>query len=345
MPKPRRLPHVMVEAGVGKNSKLAALPSDTARLGYFYVVLGEAKLQRPAGRFASRGLWREVAGRFARFLPDYLKAGLMHEAPTPCGRCCLRFGETPPGTLLVHDWHLHQIDPGAADRAEDWRKSHQGEEPEPAFDQRSMPVQSPFDQRSMNEKPRARVTREARGEPELERISLSSTPTPSGAVAAQPAGESREKQPRLTREQLDAWATFTDPAWQPFKTAWLAKGFSHPPFGNSEDDADTSQRARLWRIAEDQPQALGRWVAHSPGKSAHEVIAYVFAQRAKLAAEVGLEEAGARGEQAGRKRGDLAPLAEIIAEAAPGVGGDGSPEPEPKAMAPADDLAWLGGAE
>jgi hypothetical protein len=156
-PKPRRVPHVLVAATVSRNPKLAALPSDTARLGYFYAVLGEAKLLRPCGRFASRGQWLEVAGRFARFLPQYLAQGLIEQAPALCKKCSPRWGELPPGTLVVHDWHEHQTDPGAAERARDWRGDHTngaGPEPEredePPFDERSLPVQSAFDERSIS---------------------------------------------------------------------------------------------------------------------------------------------------------------------------------------------------
>lgn len=119
-----------------------------------------------------------------------------------------------------------------------------------------------------------------------------STPTPLGAVGGPTAGESSEE-PRLTRAQLDAWASFADPAWEPFKAAWLGKGLRLPPFGEPDDDPDTSQRARLWRIADDAPQTLGRWVAEAPCHKAHEIIAYVFAQRAKVAAAAEASEAAA----------------------------------------------------
>ena len=143
--------------------------------------------------------------------------------------------------------------------------------------------------------------REARSKREAPGVELpsrpvplsTSTPTPLGAVAAQqPPGESFEATgPRLTRAAFDGWARFEAKEWEPFKAAWLARGFLLPPFGDATDDADTSQRARLWRIADDQPKALGRWVSEAPGKTAHDVLAYVFGQRAKLAAEIRIEEA------------------------------------------------------
>jgi hypothetical protein len=134
-PKPRREPHVMVAAMIGENSKLAGLPNDTARLGYFYVVLGKAKLQRPAGHFASRGHWREVAGRFARYLPQYMTAELIEEAPDLCKRCAPKWPGIVKGALVVHDWHDHQSDPGAAERAAEWRKEHAyDEQPAPEWE-------------------------------------------------------------------------------------------------------------------------------------------------------------------------------------------------------------------
>lgn len=128
--------------------------------------------------------------------------------------------------------------------------------------------------------------------------SESSTPTPLGAVDAPTAGESEET--RLTRAHLDAWATFTEPAWEPFKTAWLGRGFRLPPFGNPDDEADTSQRARLWRIADDQPEALGRWVREAKGKTARDVIAHVFEQRAEMAKRAESEETTSEAERDAR---------------------------------------------
>lgn len=149
---------------------------------------------------------------------------------------------------------------------------------------------------------------------------------------------SREREPRLTRAQLDGWATFTELAWEPFKAAWLARGFLHPPFGNPGDDADTSQRARLWHIADDQPKALGQWVKDAPGKSARDVIAYVFTQRSKVAQEAGAEEAETIAEQDERKRDrhPMASLGDILA----GKPRDAVAKPEPDAM----DTDYIGGA-
>ncbi len=97
--------------------------------------------------------------------------------------------------------------------------------------------------------------------------------TPS-AVPAREAGGSSE--PRLTKAQLDAWATFVDPCWEPFKRAWLARGLRLPPFGDPDDDPDTSQRSRLYRIATDRPNDLARWVTEAPSNRPREIIAHIF---------------------------------------------------------------------
>lgn len=94
---------------MGSSRKHADLPNDTARWGWV-VVLGLAKLLRPAGQFASRQHWRQVVGRFARYLDDYIRVGLLEEAPDLCDDCrsTRHYGDVRPGSLIFHDWHVHQ---------------------------------------------------------------------------------------------------------------------------------------------------------------------------------------------------------------------------------------------
>lgn len=123
MGRPRKVPAVLVEATVKRNAKLAGLPSDAARLGYFYVVLGDAKLSEPVpGQFASRAVFRDVAGRWARYLDDYIAAGLLEVAPRLCPRCKAQWSAMPPkaGVLVVHDWHEHQYDPRKLERQREY---------------------------------------------------------------------------------------------------------------------------------------------------------------------------------------------------------------------------------
>lgn len=96
-------------------------------------------------------------------------------------------------------------------------------------------------------------------------------------------------EPRLTREQLDGWRTFDADEWQPFRSAWLARGFLWPPQGSALDDPETSLRSRLWEIADARPNDLGRWVREAKGHTPHAVIGEVFARWRGLQDEIGGE--------------------------------------------------------
>lgn len=128
MGRPRKPPAFLVAANVYKNGKLAGLPSDTARLGFFYAVLGQAKLAEPTpGLFLSKGHFREVAGRFGRYLDDYVAAGILELAPRLCSRCKPRWtGIAKAGSIVVHDWHEHQYDPRKVERQRLWDQEHRG---------------------------------------------------------------------------------------------------------------------------------------------------------------------------------------------------------------------------
>lgn len=116
MSRPRKPPAFLAAANVRGSAKLAGLPSDSARLGFFYVVLGEAKLQPIPGLFASREHFRELAGRFARYLDAYIAQGILEGAGKLCARCSAAWGTPPRGALIVHDWHEHQYDPRKLER-------------------------------------------------------------------------------------------------------------------------------------------------------------------------------------------------------------------------------------
>lgn len=111
-----RDPQVLVSARIADHEKLIHLPSDAARWGWI-VVLGRAKLRRPAGRFPSRSVLAHDLGRYARFVDDYLRVGLL---------------EDRDGCLVVHDWSKHQgrrsEEPlSGKDRTARWRDRHRDE--------------------------------------------------------------------------------------------------------------------------------------------------------------------------------------------------------------------------
>jgi len=128
MARPRKTPAFLVEATVRRNAKLALLPSDGARLGFFYVVLAESKVADPPGQFASREHFREVAGRFARYIDNYLAVGVLEVAPRLCAKCAPKWSSMPPrrGALVVHDWHDHQYDPRRLERQQAYDERQRG---------------------------------------------------------------------------------------------------------------------------------------------------------------------------------------------------------------------------
>jgi hypothetical protein len=125
MGRPRKKPAFLVEADVRKSSKLADLSSDTARLGFFYAVLGEAKTSLPIpGRFTSLNHFRELAGRYAEFTTEYIRSGILEVAPRVCERCVKAWSAMPlrSGEVTVHDWHDHQYDPRKVERQRDYEE-------------------------------------------------------------------------------------------------------------------------------------------------------------------------------------------------------------------------------
>jgi hypothetical protein len=111
-------PHVLISCRVAQNPKIVDLPSDRARWGWV-VLMGAAKLQRPPGRFASDRVVAAVLGEHRRFLPDYLRVGVLEPMESLCDHCAQSI---PPearnlGALAVHDWATNQS------RTTRWRKS------------------------------------------------------------------------------------------------------------------------------------------------------------------------------------------------------------------------------
>lgn len=113
-----RDPHVLVSARIGGSQKMLSLPSHRARWGWI-VMLGQAKLQRPPGRFQSLMQARYLAGEFRDAVVAWLDAGLLHAAPAAreCKRCSSAFTELRDDEVVVHDWRHHQ----ERSRTTEWR--------------------------------------------------------------------------------------------------------------------------------------------------------------------------------------------------------------------------------
>lgn len=84
------------------------------------------------------------------------------------------------------------------------------------------------------------------------------------------------REPRLSRADLDAWATFGR-EWDPFKAAWLER-FRMPPMGSAEDDDEhPSQRSMLYQVLDAWPTRIADWVREAPrGASAAKVVPHVL---------------------------------------------------------------------
>jgi hypothetical protein len=275
MARPRKVPAVLVEATVRGNAKLAALPSDTARLGFFYVVLGAAKTSEPVpGQFASRIHFRELAGRFARYVDDYIRVGVLEVAPRLCARCAARWnGMTPArGALVVHDWHEHQYDPRKIERQREYEERLRASQSDGVSDAQSDGVSDGVSDAIPTGDSRGgapdrvlnveRRTENVESERRVARRSTSARATSGEATL-------------LTKGQLDAWASF-GPEWAHFKAAWLERGFHHPPSGDPDGD-DTTQRGLLWQVLDARPTGIAEWVRGAPkGATARAVVQYVL---------------------------------------------------------------------
>jgi hypothetical protein len=122
-----REPWIKVKIGIRRSGKMAGLPNDSARLGYFYALV-EAKVQRQMGVFDNRAHFSEVLGRFGRYTDDYLAQGLIEVAPDLCKDCKSRHRGARKGALVVHDYLREQRDPTNADRQAAYREAHADED-------------------------------------------------------------------------------------------------------------------------------------------------------------------------------------------------------------------------
>jgi hypothetical protein len=298
MGRPRKVPAVLVEATIRENGKLAALPSDTARLGYFYICLGAAKLLNPPGMFSSQQHFKEVAGRFAKYISAYELTGLVEVAPKLCARCRERWSNMPPkkGQIVVHDWHEFQYDPLKIERQRQYEERQRAPQSDPVSDVVSDPVSDAQSDAVSSPIPTEfptpiSRTREARSRGERRTLNVEEGESQASKnVTARAAGQPSKNgaEPRLTKAQLQAWATF-EPKWDPFKAVWLARGFLHPPAGSPDGD-DTSQRGLLFQVLDAWPNAIVGWAREAPGKTSREVIDYILERWHEKREEAGATE-------------------------------------------------------
>lgn len=111
---------IAVDTELPDHDKMSKLPSDSARWGWI-CVLAKAKKQRVPGTFADSQHFRHVMGRHGKFLPDYLKAGLIDYAPDD------ERDPDKPRLLRVHDWKRHQWAAAKAGQREDIGETSEGQ--------------------------------------------------------------------------------------------------------------------------------------------------------------------------------------------------------------------------
>lgn len=289
MARPRKVPAVLIEATVRRNAKLAALPSDTARLGYFYL-LGDAKLSEPVpGQFASRAVFRDVAGRWAKYLDDYISARLLEVAPRLCQKCRAAWSAMPPrsGSLVVHDWQEHQYDPRKVERQREYeerqRASAESDVSDGVSDAQSDAVSDGVSDAANDAFPTGDSRGRARsGAPNVEREL-----EPRTVPVVERGRESDDPGPTLSKSDLSAWSSF-GPEWDAFRLAWIGRGFRLPPSGQPDDPA--GQRAMLYQVLDARPTQLPRWVRMASGKTSHDVVAWILAQWHEVRAEAGIDD-------------------------------------------------------
>jgi hypothetical protein len=235
---------------------LKAESANSATVGWFRL-LAAAK-RRNSGAFASEAMLRRVLGHFARWLPRYRDVGFLSD-------------------LTIRDWDLWQedLDSDATRKLKERRQKdadRKAKKRAAEKDAAGAPA-GPLPGHSPKVAPASAPPRH----PEADRPSdalhapMSADSRPTSRAGAYTCGEETKVPPS---RETDEWAGF-DEEWTPFRKAWVARRFGHPP--------TPAQRAILWGEGEDGgairdwSKACGRWVAEAPvGARAAEVIAFVL---------------------------------------------------------------------
>lgn len=320
-PGESREPWVKIKVGLERSDKVGQLPNAAARWGWTRTLL-QAKTQRRMGIFGSRRHLRDLLGAEGRYVGDFIAVGLAHEVPLPpkkgerpepwcaSGRCQKDYADAKSGEVVVHDYRREQRDPTNADRQARHRageRDDDGDDQEPLGLPEEPPPPRPsngggnansnaLDNAPSNGAANGPVTPEVTGYSRARGTTATVTVTtrdsevvPLGQESARATGNP-SNEPRLTKREFDAWAGYERTAWGPFRAAWTARGFRLPPKGGEHDDQGDSLRSMLWQIADAWPDALGEWVRAAPGRTTHEIVAYVLEQWHAIRADAGVED-------------------------------------------------------
>ena len=237
---------------------LKAESANSAVVGWFR--LQAAAKRRNGGTFASEAQLKQVLGHYARWIPRYRDIGILND-------------------LTIRDWDLWQEDQDSdATRklkerrqrdAERKAKKRAADRVAPGTRTGAWPTRSPTTGPAD-----APATRLAPDRPSETLTARMSADGPRTSARGDDGSGDETKVP--SSQEKDEWADFGED-WAPFRQAWTARGFGHPP--------TPRQRAALWGESEaggavrDWPQACARWVAAAPTDArSYEVVAYVLSQ-------------------------------------------------------------------
>lgn len=275
-------PWIKLKIGLRRSGKIADLPSDSARIGWIYVLL-EAKVQRRMGMFDSAQHFDQVMGRFGKHMKSYIEVGLLHQAPIRCAECRPRHPDARPGELVVHDYRKEQRDATNADRQAAYRERHAVED-EPESNGNRNGANNGTVTADVTPPVTATVTRDSRARA----TTATATGTERTGTTTEDVDARNGAAPTLSKIELDAWASFGSD-WDDFRDAWVGRGLRLPPAGDPVGD-DTSQRGLLYQVLDARPADLVRWVREAKGKTARDVVAHVLEQWHGVRAEAGADD-------------------------------------------------------
>lgn len=218
------------------------------------------------------------------------------------------FDSVPTG-YAIHDFHdfndtktevLERREKEAKRKAE-WRNRHMSQrdtESRPSGTNGTAPHDVPQGQAKVDDVPAGQTAGQAA--PKMSRrdsrardvARIPTRPDPTRPSKGSPSKTSTRatngSEPLLDARELEAWSRYSRKAWEPFKLAWLARGFKLPPMGDPDDER--SQAHVVWEILDNRPSDLVRWTNEAPGKTSHAVVGYLIERWQALKADVGIED-------------------------------------------------------
>jgi len=232
--------------------------------GAMVKLLCAAARQPQRGRFKSRAVLDNILGRASA------KRALERHDVVPL----------PDGRLYVDGWDDWQEgDMTVAERQARIRARRAGGAVEPLAS-RDTGVTQPLPDPLRKRDPTPTSTSETRRRQDVETEDVGDGEKATLSPEQRSAPSSPTNGPLLSKEQLDAWTSFTAEWWSPFKRSWLdVLGLRWPPSGGPDDDPDVehpSQRAMYSSIAQVRPNDLGDWILEANSRAPEVIGKYVL---------------------------------------------------------------------